>query len=354
MSISKRIFGQNAQGQDVELYTMTNAHGASVSVMTFGGTLQSIIVPDRDGNLADICLGFDTMEQYLVKNGSIGAFIGRYGNRIDAGKFTLDGREYQLNVNAEPNHLHGGNVGYQIRMMEAEAIEQDGIDRVKMTLHSPDGEENYPGTLDVTVTYSFDDHYNLSIDYEATTDSKTILNLTNHCYFNLSGHDSNSIEDHLIYIDSDCITKVNESMIPTGDYMPVSGTPLDLREARLIGEGTALADTCQQMVFGSGYDHNYVLRKGNAMGMCAFLMDDESGRVMEVITDQPGVQFYSGNHLNIVGKGGAKYTKHSGLCLETQHYPDSPNHPHFPSTVLEKGETFRSTTIYAFRVEGEE
>ncbi len=351
MSISKKLFGQNGDGKDVYLYTMTNKKGASVSVLSHGGTLQSIIVPDKNGVMKDVCLGFDNMDTYMVKNGSIGAFIGRYGNRIDAGKFTMDGKAYQLNINAGGNHLHGGDVGYQIRLMDAETAEGDGCDKVIMSLHSPAGEENYPGSLDVKVTYTFDDNYNLSLDYEAVTDSKTILNLTNHCYFNLAGHNSGKTHNQTIQIFADCVTDINERMIPTGDYLPVGGTPLDLRQPKKIGDGLKAADTCKAMVLGTGYDHNYVLTKGFAMGLCAILKDPESGLKMEVITDQPGVQFYSGNHLDIGGKDGAVYSAHDGLCLETQHFPDSPNHPKFPSTELLKGDIFRSTTIYAFSVE---
>ena len=351
MSISKKLFGKNGEGKDVHLYTMTNKSGASVSVLTHGGTLQSIIVPDKNGNMADVCLGFDNMDTYMIKNGSIGAFIGRYGNRIDAGKFTMDGKEYQLNVNAAPNHLHGGTVGYQIRLMDAEAIEDEYGDKIIMSLYSPDGEENYPGGLHIKVTYGFDDNCNLSLAYEATAEAKTILNLTNHCYFNLAGHKSGKVYNQTMQIFADCITAVNKNMIPTGDFLPVLGTPLDLREAKPIGDGLKVADTCPQMVMGTGYDHNYVLSKGFAMGTCAIMKDPASGRVMEVITDMPGVQFYSGNHLTIPGKEGAAYSTHDGICLETQRFPDSPNHPNFPTTVLEKGETQRSTTVYAFGVE---
>lgn len=352
MSISKKLFGKNGEGKDVYLYTLTNRIGASVSVLTHGGTLQSIIVPDKNGQMADVCLGFDEMGTYMIQNGSIGAFIGRYGNRIKKGRFTLDGKTVQLNLNNGANHLHGGPAGYQVRLMEAEAVEGNGIDRVKMSLHSPDGEENYPGSLDMTVTYSFDDDCNLAIDYTAVTDSKTVLNLTNHCYFNLAGHDSGSIADHLIRIDADCVTRVDEQLIPTGDYTPVAGTPLDLRAFKRIGDGIEEGKDYPQMIYGmGGYDHNFVLGKGSAMGLCTVLKHPASGRVMEVITDQPGIQFYSGNQLKIKGKGGADYKKHDALCLETQHFPDSPNNPHFPSTVLCKGETFHSTTIYAFKVE---
>ena len=349
MAVTKRLFGVNGKGKDVYLYTMTNKIGASVSVLTHGGTLQSIIVPDRHGNLADVCLGFEDMGTYLIKNGSIGAFIGRYGNRINKGIFSLDGREYHLNTNANGNHLHGGNIGYQVRLMDAKVCEEEGADHVTMSLYSPNGEENYPGSLDVKVTYTFDDDCNLSLYYEATTDSATVLNLTNHVYFNLAGHGAGSIADHSIKIDSDCITRIDETVIPTGDFFPVAGTPLDLRCKKRIGDGLADMEQCRQMVLGTGYDHNFVLRNGAAMGTCAVLEEEKTGRVMEVITDQPAVQFYSGNHLDIKGKDGAFYSARTGLCLETQHFPDSPNHAHFPSTVLRKGEVFRSTTIYAFK-----
>jgi len=351
MSISKTLFGKNGEGKDVFKYTMTNKRGASVSVLTFGGTLHSIIVPDKNGKMADVCLGFDAMDTYMIKNGSIGAFIGRYGNRIDAGKFTLNGMDYQLNVNAAPNHLHGGTVGYQIRLMEAEAMEGEYGDQVIMSLYSPDGEENYPGGLHIKVTYTFDENCNLGLYYEATAEAKTILNLTNHCYFNLAGQDSGKIYGQTMQIFADCVTEVNKNMIPTGRYLPVCGTPLDFRTPRALGETLKMAETCTAMVLGTGHDHNYVLSNGFGMGLCAVAKDPASGRVMEVITDQPAVQLYSGNHLNITGKGGRHYGAHDGFCLETQHFPDSPNHAHFPTTALDKGETFRSATIYTFTAE---
>jgi aldose 1-epimerase len=351
MSIQTRRFGQNREGQNVDIYTLTNRNGASVAVLTHGGTLQSITVPDKHGRLADVCLGFDSMEAYNQPSGYLGAFIGRYGNRIRAGRFTLDGKMYQLNLDKNGIHLHGGAKGFDLHRMDAETAEGDGIDYVVMKTHSPDGEERYPGRLDMTVTYAFDDGNNLAIAYTAVTDAATVLNLTNHCYFNLAGHASGTVEDHLISIPADCVTRIAPDVIPTGDYLPVAGTPLDLRGFKRIGDGLREGETCRQMVLGTGYDHNYVLNKGSAMGLAAVVKDPASGRVMEVLTDQPGVQFYSGNHTNVPGKGGAHYGAHSGLCLETQHFPDSPNQPHFPSTVLRPGERFASCTIYAFGCE---
>jgi len=354
MGISVERFGLNAHGGSVEKYTLTNKSGASVSLLTYGGVIQAICVPDKNGRLSDVCLGFDNMETYLAPNGSMGAFIGRYGNRIDYARFTLDGHEYRLRANMGESHLHGGPLGFQTYTMQAEAREDNGIDHVKMSMYSPDGDECYPGSLDVSVIYSFDDNMNLSIRYEAHTDSATILNLTNHCYFNLAGQDFGPIDNHLITIPADCVTRINERVVPTGDFFPVAGTPLDLRHPKRMGDGLKEGEGCQQMVLGSGYDHNYVLNKAFGMGLCAVVEEPVTGRVMEVITDQPGLQFYSGNHMNLKGKGkgGADYLWRNAFCLETQRFPDSPNHLHFPSTVLRKGELFTSVTIYAFRTRG--
>ncbi len=354
MSISIKPFGQTKDGQQVNQYTLTNASGASITVIDWGAILTSIIVPDREGNLADVALGFDSMEKYGGKHGSMGDTIGRYGNRIGKGKFTLDGVEYQLALNDHGvNHLHGGNRGFDAYMWEAKPTEGKYQDSVAFHRVSPDGEENYPGNLDVTVTYTWDDDNNLIIRYEATTDKATLCNLTNHTYFNLAGHDHGTIRDHVVFIDADVITPVDEGLIPTGSYMPVAYTPLDLREGLLLGDGLDAIDSCPQMQPAGGYDHNFVLRKGEAVGMCACVVHEETGRIMEVITDQPAVQLYTACTTDLAGgKNGAHYGKYSGLCLETQHCPDDPNHPQFPgTTVLRPGEKYDTTTIYAFRVD---
>ncbi len=353
MAIIIKPFGQTKDGQQVNQYTLTNKSGASITVIEWGAILTSIIVPDREGNLADVALGFDNLEKYLGSHGSMGDTVGRYGNRIGKGKFTLDGVNYQLALNDHGiNHLHGGNVGFASYLWEGKAIEGKHQDSVAFHRVSPDGEENYPGNLDVTVTYSWDDDCNLAIRYEATTDKATHCNLTNHTYFNLAGHDHGTVLDHVGFIDADVVTAVDSALIPNGAYMPVVGTPLDLREGMLLADGIEAKDTCQPMVWAGGYDHNFVLRKGNAMALAAFVYHEDTGRSMEVITDQPGVQLYTACTTNCEGgRGGVTYGNFSGLCLETQHFPDTPNHSNFPTTVLRPGEKYDTTTIYAFRVE---
>ena len=353
MSIQCRPFGEAPNGAKVTQYTMTNAAGASVSVIDYGAILTSIIVPDKNGNMADVALGFDSMAGYGISHGSMGDTVGRYGNRIGKGRFTLDGVTYQLALNNGKNHLHGGNVGFSQYMWEAETSQQEHRDSVSFHRVSPDGEENYPGSLDVTVTYTWDEDCNLIIRYEATTDKPTLCNMTNHTYFNLAGHDHGTIRDHVVYIDADVITPVDEGLIPLGSYMPVSKTPLDMREGLLLGEGLDAMDTCAQMQPAHGYDHNFVLRKGEAVGLAACVHHEATGRTMEVITDQPAIQLYTACTTHLTGgKDGASYGPYSGLCLETQHCPDDPNNPQFPgTTVLRPGEKYDTTTIYAFRVD---
>jgi len=349
--ISVKEFGRLPDGQVVSQYTMVNSRGASVSVIDYGGIVTSICVPDRNGVLGDVALGFDCIEGYLADHGCMGDTVGRYGNRIAEGRFTLDGVTYQLACNNGKNHLHGGDVGFSQKMWAITPVEEAHCDSLKMHYVSADGEENYPGTLDVTVTYAWDDSCNLSITYDATTDKATLCNMTNHTYFNLAGYDHGTIRDHVLRIEADAITPVKDSgLIPTGGYMPVAFTPFDMREGLLLGEGLDQLETSEQMVFAGGYDHNYVLRKGEAMGLAAVLYHEESGRIMECITDQPGVQLYSGCVTDVPGgKGGMHYKRYSGLCLETQHFPDSPNNPHFiGTTVLRPGEKYHTVTVYAF------
>ena len=353
MSITKKPFGTAPDGSPVTMYTMTNAFGSSVSVIDYGAILTSIMVPDREGKLADVALGFDSMDKYSVGHGCMGDTVGRYGNRIGKGRFTLDGVTYQLALNDHgKNHLHGGNVGFSKKMWEASPVEGEHRDSVAFHYVSPDGEENYPGTLDVTVTYTWDEDDNLSIRYEATTDKPTLCNLTNHTYFNLAGHDHGTIRDHEVLIEADVITPVDDELIPLGGYMPVAGTPLDFSDGLLLGDGLDAMDSCSQMAPAGGYDHNFVLRKGENMGLAAWVYHEETGRVMEVLTDQPAVQLYTACTTDCKGgKGGVDYGHYSGLCLETQHCPDDPNNPQFPgTTVLRPGEKYDTTTIYAFRV----
>lgn len=353
MSIKTVIWGKTEDGQDVRRFTLTNASGASVSAIEFGAIVTNIIVPDKNGKLADVVLGFDTLDPYLKPHGCFGDTIGRYGNRIARGSFTLDGVEYKLAINNGPNHLHGGIKGFNAYLWEGTPVEGEHEDSVTFHRVSPDGEENYPGTLDVSVTFTWNDDNDLIIRYQATTDKPTLCNLTNHSYFNLAGHDHGTIRDHIVQIDADVTTKVDSGLIPTGDYYPVNGTPLDLRYGALIGDGLDRMNECPQMVPAGGYDHNFVLCSGENMAQAAYVVHEESGRAMEVLTDQPAIQLYTACTTYMEGgKNGMTYGQYSGLCLETQHCPDSPNHSNFPgTTVLRPGEKYDTTTIYAFRVE---
>ena len=350
MAIEKKLFGVY-DGRDVFLFTMTNAAGASVSMTNYGAIVTSICVPDREGRLADVALGFDSLDKYLASHGSMGDTIGRYGNRIAKGQFTLDGVKYQLNLNNGANHLHGGPNGLSKKLWDVEEVSCEHMDSLVFHYLSPDGEENYPGNLDVHVTYSWDDDCNLSIRYEAVTDKATLCNMTNHTYFNLAGHDSGDICGQTVQIEADVITPVDSGLIPLGTYMPVAETPLAMDGKHTLGEGLAKMNTCPQMIPAGGYDHNYVLRKGEAVGLVACAWDPASGRSMLVISDQPAVQLYTACTTDLSGgKGGAHYGHFSGFCLETQHCPDDPNHPQFPgTTVLRPGEKYDTQTIYAFR-----
>lgn len=351
MSIVKKPFGTTPDGQAVEQYILLNRKGAFVSIITFGGIITSIQVPDKAGKLGEVTLGFDELPPYLDKNGNLGALIGRYGNRIARGKFTLDGKTYQLALTNGRNHLHGGVVGFGVQVWAAAPEEGVGEDKLHLHLVSPDGQENYPGTLTVDVTYTFNDACELSIQYKAVTDKATVLNLTNHTYFNLAGADGRTILDHELTLYSDATTEIDEELIPTGKIVPVDGTAFDFRKPRIISEGLKAGKDDTAIKYGLGYDHNFILGEPSVMKKCAVLKDPSSLRVMEVYTDQPAVQFYTANQQGIPGRNGAYFGKQCALCLETQHYPDSPNHANFPSTVLRPGETFNSITTYAFKAE---
>lgn len=339
MSIVKESFGQTADGQAVDAFVLENAAGIRVKVISYGATIVSIEVPDIDENMDDIVCGFDTMEGYQSDaNPYFGACCGRYANRIANGKFTLDGVDYSLAINNGPNALHGGLVGFDKKVWDAEIIGE----AVKMTLVSPDGEEGYPGTLTVELTYSLNDSGEFQLAYKATTDKKTILNLTNHSYFNLAG--KGSVHDHYISINADQYTVVDDAATPSGELKNVAGTEMDLLEPKPIGENI-------KQVQGLGYDHNYCInqQKSGELTLAAFVCDPESGRAMECWTTEPGVQFYTANYVdNVKGKNGAYYGKQESFCLETQHYPDSPNKPAFPNTILAPGEKYETTTIYKF------
>jgi len=333
----------------VELYTLTNSKGVTAAITNYGGILVSLKVPDRAGQLADVVLGFDTLDGYLKGHPYFGAIIGRYGNRIAKARFTLNGVEYRLAPNEGENSLHGGIKGFDKAVWTAKEI--DGGKALELSYLSKDGEEGFPGNLAVKVTYSLNDENELKIDYTATTDKDTVVNLTNHSYFNLAGQGEGDVLDHVVTINADRFTPVDSKLIPTGELRSVAGTPFDFRTPHRIGE--RINDRDEQLILGRGYDHNFVLnRTGEGLALAARVVEPKTGRVMEVLTTEPGMQFYTGNFLDsITGKGGKVYKQRYGFCLETQHFPDSPNKPEFPSVVLKPGQEYRSTTIYRFSVE---
>ena len=347
MSITKREFGRLEAGTPVDLYTITNDAGMQVSITNYGGIVVTLTAPDRHGNYADVVLGYDEFQRYLQASPYFGALIGRYGNRIGKGTFTLNGVTYTLAVNNGPNHLHGGLKGFDKVVWTANELPD--MNSLELTYTSVDGEEGYPGTLSVKVVYTLTADNALKIEYTATTDQDTVLNLTNHTYFNLAGDGSGDILGHEMMLNADRFTAIDNGLIPTGILADVTGTPMDFRTPTAIGARINADD--EQIRFGGGYDHNWVINAGvESPALAARVYEPQSGRVMEVRTTEPGVQFYSGNFLDgsITGKGGHVYHQRTGFCLETQHYPDSPNHPEFPSTVLKPGDIYHSTTVYSF------
>ncbi len=349
MSIAKKAYGKLAHGSEAYIFTLSNANGVSAEITNLGGIILSLSVPDKNGQLADITLGFDGLEGYLRPGPYFGALIGRHANRIENSEFELNGINYQLAKNDGPNHLHGGIKGFDKVLWNASVVKKDGIDALELTYRSVDGEENYPGNLDVKVTYSLTEDNALVIDYFAVSDKDTVVNLTNHAYFNLSGHAAGSILEHQLTINADKFTIINDQCIPTGEIADVKGTPMDFTGFTPVGPG--LASEYGQIACGKGYDHNWVLKTGGKISeKAAELYDPNSGRLMEMYTTKPGVQFYSGNFLDgVAGKGGATYNKNAGLCLETQYFPNALKHTHFPSPVLKAGEEYKHTTIYKFR-----
>ncbi|MBP6823877.1 MAG: galactose mutarotase [Acidobacteria bacterium] len=347
--LKKESFGKLPDGTEVDSYTLSNKNGVEVKITNYGATVTSIKAPDRNGKFDDVTLGYDNIAGYLDKNPHLGALAGRYANRIAKGEFKLGGKTYTLAKNNGPNHLHGGPKGFYQQLWKAtDATGKDGV-AVKMTYLSKDGEEGYPGNLEATVTYTLTDQNELKIDYMATTDKETVVNLTNHSYFNLAGAGSGDVLNHQLKINSKQTTEIDKTLIPTGKMSPVAGTPFDF--GKLTAIGAHINDKNEQLEIGQGYDHNFVLDTGgNLTAQAVEVYEPTTGRVMEVFTDQPGVQLYTANHLDgtIIGKGGKTYNKRGAFCLETQHYPDSPNKPNFPTTVLKPGDKYQTTTIYKF------
>ena len=351
-SITQKPFGKTASGQALSLYTLTNAHGAQVQITNFGGTVTSIKVPDRRGRLGDVVLGYSSSANYQTNAGGtyIGALIGRYANRIAKGKFTLDGKTYQIAINNPPNSLHGGKVGFNLKVWSAVPVHAAHGVGLALRYVSPDGEENYPGNLTVKVVYTFTDDNALRIDYTATTDKDTVVNLTNHSYFNLNGAGSGTVLDHRMLINANKFTPVDATSIPLGPLRSVAGTPFDFRRPTAIGARINQPD--RQLLFGHGYDHNFVLnRAGAGPSLAARVYAPRTGRVLTVLTTEPGVQLYTGNFLTgtLRGNGGV-YVRRGAFCLETQHFPDTPNQRSYPATTLKPGQTYRQTTIYQFSV----
>jgi len=349
VSIGKSAFGTTPDGESVDLYTLRNDQGMEVTIMTYGGIITSLKTPDKAGVSKDVVLGFPTLAQYLESSPYFGALIGRYGNRIANGKFTLDGKTYALAKNDGPNHLHGGNKGFDKVVWNAS--ERPGQNSATLVLArlSADGEEGYPGNLHVKVTYTLNQDNSLDIRYEARTDQKTVINLTNHSYFNLSGDFSSTILDHVLQIPADSYLPVDAGLIPTGEIQPVTGTPFDFREPKKIGEDINAVN--EQLKRGMGFDHCWVLNKQDGeMALAARVYEPGSGRVLEVYTTEPGIQFYTGNFLDgtLTAKNGGTYARRSGFCLETEHFPDSPNQKEFPSVVLNPGDQYVSRTTFKF------
>lgn len=344
--VQPQPFG-SVDGRAITLYTLTNSHGMEVRAMNYGGIILSIRVPDRKGQLADVVLGHESLEGYQPNPPYFGAIVGRYANRIANGTFTLDGKTYTLPKNDGPNTLHGGTKGFNQAVWDSEPLK--GKTGVAFRYLSKDGEEGFPGNLKVKVTYTLTDANALEIDYEATTDKATPINLSQHSYFNLKGAGNGDILDHEIMINADRFTPVDKNLIPTGELRPVKGTPFDFTKSTKIG--ARINENYEQLVLGHGYDHNFVInRKGAGLELAARVYEPTTGRALEVFTTQPGVQFYTGNFLDgtITGKEGHVYNRRYGFCLETQHFPDSPNHPSFPSTILKPGETFHQKTVFKF------
>ena len=348
--ITKKPYGTTADGIAVAEYTLANGAGMEVKIITYGGIITSIRVPGRDGRIGNVALGLASLREYETKSPYFGAITGRFANRIAAGKFTLDGVTHQLDINNGPNSLHGGLKGFDKQVWAAKELE--GGSTLELSYHSPDGDQNFPGALDVKVVYTLTGANELLIDYSATTDKPTIINLTNHSYFNLKGEGEGDICEHVLMLNAGRYTPVNAALIPTGEVAPVAGTPFDFRQPKPVAPG--IRSDHPQIALAKGYDHNWVLDRASdddtSLILAARVQEPASGRVLEVLTTEPAIQFYAGNFLDasIYGPSGRAYRQGDGFCLETQHYPDSPNHPAFPSTVLRPGETYRTKTVFRF------
>jgi aldose 1-epimerase len=349
-TMKREPFGKTEDGQQVDLYTLTNKSGMEAAITNFGGIVVSLKTPDRNGKLDDVVLGYGQLDGYLTNKAFFGALIGRYANRIAHGKFTLDGVSYSTPKNDGDNTLHGGTQGFNKRVWTVKDVSGAHGQALELTYLSKDGEEGFPGKLSAKVVYTLSDQNELRIDYSATTDKDTVVNLTNHSYFNLAGQGNGDILGHELMIRADRFTPVDATLIPTGELKPVKGTPFDFTKSTAIGARINQDD--EQLKVGKGYDHNWVLNSGGkgAVSLAAEAYEPKTGRVLQILTDQPGIQFYSGNFLDgtIQGKGGKVYNLRNGFCLETQHYPDSPNQPAFPSAVLKPGQHYKTTTIFKF------
>jgi len=347
IEIKRENFKVEHNGKQVDLFTLKNSKGMIVQITNYGGKVVSILVPDKNGQLGDVCLGYESAQAYFDGSASLGATIGRYANRIAGGEFELDGVTYKLFKNNGPNTIHGGKEGFRFKVWDARQIDDSSLE---LSYRSADGEEGFPGELLLKVVYSVTAENEFTLKYSATTSKPTVLNLTNHAFFNLAGEGSGDVLDHVLWVNADQFTPTDKAAIPTGEFRSVKGTPFDFTSPKRLGQDIN-ADN-EQLAFGKGYDHNFVLnKKGGELVLAARISEPTTGRVMEVYTTEPGLQLYTANTLETVGKGGHTYGPRSAFCLETQHFPDSPHHDNFPSTVLRQGQTFSSTTIYKFLLE---
>ena len=353
--INKELWGNTKDGKEVYRYTLTNEHGTKAILTDFGAVLVSLFTADKHGDFSDIVLGFDHLEDYFENPPSFGAVIGRNANRIKGASICINNKTYQLEANDNGiNNLHSDPFGYHKRLWNADTFTNEIGDNVRFFIDSPNGDQGYPGNLSVSITYTLTDDNSLILHYEATTDADTIVNLTNHSYFNLSGHDSGDTLDHIVWIDADKFTIADKYSIPTGELVDVTNTPMDFRTPTRIGRH--INDNYEPLIFGNGYDHNWVLNHKDSLDLVASATDPKSGRVLEVFTDLPGIQFYTGNFLNgsLTGKDEYVYNQRDGICFETQHFPDAIHHPNFPSPILKAGETYDTTTIYHFDITKEQ